>query len=180
MAGNLALHPAPGLGDLLPGFFAVPQNPMDLAQSGITRSQGIGDILPGSFVVPQNPIVNFTTGRVGLIGQQTGGPGQLNGKKVGGCGCGGGCGGCGSSHGMGQLTQVMSDLTAGNFTQALMTDTIGGFPTYVWVGGGLVLLYLLAGPSQGSSRVSRARRAYGAYHSNPRRSGRRRRRMSRR
>ena len=43
----LNYHPAPGLGDLLPGFFVVPQNPITDTQ-GTTYVPRIGDILPGS------------------------------------------------------------------------------------------------------------------------------------
>ena len=63
---NIGVHPAPGLGDLMAGWFAVPQNSIT---DGVTYTPGIGDILPGSFVVPQNPIKDFTKGQVQLIGQ---------------------------------------------------------------------------------------------------------------
>ena len=61
-------HPAPGLGDLLPGWLVVPQNPVRaaetalvptvqaLAPGAIMRKPHMGDFLPASFVVPQNPI----------------------------------------------------------------------------------------------------------------------------
>ena len=77
----LRYHPAPGLGDLLPGFFVVPQNPIKDAQ-GVTYVPRIGDILPGSFVVPQNPIKDYMTGRLNLIGRDPNVPGTMNGKGV--------------------------------------------------------------------------------------------------
>ena len=69
----LNYHPAPGLGDLLPGFFVVPQNPITDTQ-GTTYVPRIGDILPGSFPVPQNPIKDYMTGQLSLIGRQPGDP----------------------------------------------------------------------------------------------------------
>lgn len=55
---HLNFHPAPGLGDLLPGAFVVPQNPIDgesrRATSYVPR---MGELLPGSFSVPQNPLI---------------------------------------------------------------------------------------------------------------------------
>lgn len=163
---QLSLHPAPGLNELLPGWFAVPQNPVTRSQEGVTYTPGIGDILRGHFVVPQNPIVNFTSGAVPLIGQQPGAHGgQLNGEPVGmggcGCGCGGGCGG-----GMGDISadfsKVSSDISAGLYSQAL-SDPVMGVPLWGWLTGAVVATMFLAGPSQGPSRISRARRAVKSY-----------------
>lgn len=86
-------HPAPGLGDLLPGFFVVPQNPVRdaegplvpsvqaLAAGAVLKKPHMGDFLPATFAVPQNPI------RKSLASNMNG----LNGL---GCGCAG-TGGCG-------------------------------------------------------------------------------------
>jgi len=184
---RLGIHPAPGMGEILPGWFAVPQNPVDVGMSGVSYTPGIGEILPGSFVVPQNPLKAFTTGNVKLIGQtggSGGGSGQLNGVAVSDCGCGcGGHGGCGSGGGMGQLslsnvgsefTTFTTDLTAGNFTQALTVDTLFGFPAGITLATAALAAYFLLGPSTGPSRVARAHRAYRTYASNPRRRRRRR------
>lgn len=161
---NLSIHPAPGLGDLLPGFFAVPQNPIDVGLSGITYAPGIGDILPGAFAVPQNPIKDYTSGTVKLIGQQSGGAGQLNGQPTCGCGCGG-HGGCGG--GMGDISTDIStftsQLTAGNFSGALSSPILG-LPAYMYLLGIAGLLFFFGG-STGPSRATRARRAYKAYAS---------------
>jgi hypothetical protein len=147
MAGNIHVHPAPGLGDLMPGWFAVPQDPITAAQQGVTYTPGIGDILPGAFVVPQNPIKDFVSGQVKMIGQGQGkGYGNVQPQNSTGCGCGGSCGGCGghSSGGMGQISTDLSnmgtDLTSGNFTQfftdfgaLLQEPTVLGIP--LWVAG---------------------------------------------
>lgn len=71
-------HPAPGMGELLPGFFVVPQNPLwdnksrTLAPGGFAGARyipHIGDILPGRFSVPQNPLIaQVRKGMAGLSG----------------------------------------------------------------------------------------------------------------
>jgi len=87
---RLNYHPAPGLGDLLPGFFVVPQNPVRDAETAlvpsvqalnpgaILKKPHIGDFLPGTFfAVPQNPVrKNLATGMGGL---SCGGSGQCSG-----------------------------------------------------------------------------------------------------
>jgi len=175
MAGNIHSHPAPGLGDLMPGWFALPQNPMT---DGVSYTPGIGDILAtGGYTVPQNPIRDYTKGQVSIIGQQNGpGPGMLNGEPVSmtagntgmGCGCGGACGGGGGcgSHGMGQLTfnptgdltAISTDFSNGNYMNVL-TDSFLNLPVWGWLAIGAV--FLSAGGS--NSHVSRARRAAAAY-----------------
>lgn len=168
---QLSHHPAPGLGDILPGWFAVPQNPVIAKQQGITYAPTIGDILPGSYPVPQNPIKDYTKGQVRMIGQApSAGSGQLNGVGVGNCGCGcngaGACGdhgacGCGVS-GLGSISddfaKISSDITSMNLLQAVQ-DPIFGVP--VWAVAGALYLMLFMGGSQ--SHVSRARRAVKAY-----------------
>jgi hypothetical protein len=160
MAGNIHIHPAPGLGDLMPGWFAVPQDPITAAREGVTYTPGIGDILPGAFVVPQNPIKDFVSGQVKMIGQGQGkGYGNVQPQNAhphsnGGCGCGGSCGGCsGSSQpsgGMGQistdLANMGTDLSTGNFTQfftdtgtLLQEPTVLGIP--LWFAG--IMTYFL-------------------------------------
>lgn len=143
MAGNINFHPAPNraLGELLPGWFDVPQNPITQQAYGVAYTPTLGEIMPGSYAVPQNPMMDFTRGNVLPIGMKPGVKGQINGQPVGvsgvGCGCGGSCGG-GCGGGMGDistdLSTFMADLTAGNFSQALFTDTIMGFPAYAAVG----------------------------------------------
>lgn len=170
---NIGVHPAPGLGDLMAGWFAVPQNSIT---DGITYTPGIGDILPGSFVVPQNPIKDYTKGITKIIGQAPGsGPGLINGQPVmtsagtsgSGCGCGGACGGGGGcSGGLGQLTfnpsgdftTISNDLSAGNYMNVL-TDSFLNLPVWGWLAIGVV--FATAGGS--NSHVSRARRAAAAY-----------------
>jgi len=69
----------------------------------------------------------------------------------GGCGCGGTCGGCGG-HGMGQLStdfsSMVGNLTSGNFstawtnfTSVLSDPLVGSVPTWVFLAGGIALLW---------------------------------------
>ena len=159
----LNYHPAPGLGDLLPGFYVVPQNPITDAH-GVSYVPRIGDILPGSFPVPQNPIKDYMNGRLNLIGREPGVPGTVNGKGVSGCGCGGSCGnpGCG---GLGDIsadfTKISSDISAGNYMQ-VFSDTVFGIP--VWAVAAGLGLFLFAGGEK-HSYVGRGRRAAAAARS---------------
>ena len=173
MAANIHRHPAPNraLGELLPGWYDVPQNPMAARNYGVAYTPTLGEIMPGSFAVPQNPMKNFTAGNVQPLAVAPGAPGQVNGAPVmpgsgsGMSGCGGSCGGacgcngqCGGGVGdiSSDLSQFMSDLTAGNFTQALTVDTIAGFPSWAVVGGVVAIgLYFFAGTGD-----SRAKSAY--------------------
>lgn len=150
---QLTHHPAPGLGDLLPGFFVVPQNPLQ----PVTYTPRIGEIMPGSFVVPQNPIMAYTTGNVRPIG---------TGNGISGCGCGGSCGGCGGGKingspisGIGDWTtdwaNISGKATAGDFMGVLQA-TVFGVP--VWAVGAGLALVMFAGGSE-HSYAGRGRRA---------------------
>ena len=148
-------HPAPGLGDLLPGFFVVPQNPIMDATTYVPR---IGEILPGSFPVPQNPIKDYMTGRLNLIAREPGVPGKINGKLSGCSGsgdcCGGSCGG-GLSGVSEDFALIQADISAGDYGKAIQ-DPILGIP--VWgILAGLVLLMTVGGEQH--SYYGRGRRA---------------------
>lgn len=157
MAGNIPYHPAPGsIGELLPGFYNVPQNPIVMARQGVTRRPGIAEIIDGYYVVPQNPIVQQVSGNVKPLGTS-------------GCGCSGGSGrpcGCagklnGRSIGVGDWPAIQADISAGNYGQ-IMNEQLLGFPvTTVLLAGVAVYLLLFMGGKE--SHVSRARRAVRAY-----------------
>lgn len=155
--GMINHHPAPGLGDLLPGFFVVPQNP--IAQ-GTTYVPRIGDILPGSYPVPQNPIKDYMSGRLNLIGREPGVKGTVNG--VSGC-CGGACGDCGG--GLGDLSEdwgaIQANITAGNYMDA-MKNTVFGIPVWA-IAAGLGVMFFMGGEKHSyygrSRRATRAARA---------------------
>lgn len=128
---HLNFHPAPGFGDLLPGFFVVPQNPIrgastplvpsvQAASMGtIVRVPHVGDLLPGQFPVPQNPIIAaLATGMNGMRGM--------------GCGCGGDCGcGCGGTSPSGiQGLSGISDSVAAWVTADSPVSGVSNFVFY--------------------------------------------------
>lgn len=154
---NISHHPAPGLGDLLPGFFVVPQNPVTDA---VRYVPNLGDIMPGAFVVPQNPVVDRAAGHVVPIGTS---------GVSGGCGCGcSGGGGCGVSKlnhqpiGMGDVaadwSKFQTDISGGGFMTALQ-DTFMGMP--VWGVLAIGAAFMFMGGSE--SHYRRGRRAVAAY-----------------
>src|SRR3972149_2183549 len=147
-------HPAPGLGDLLPGFHTVPQNPFK--GEPITYQPRIGEILPASYSVPQNPIKDYMGGRLHQIAREPGAEGVLNGKVVGvGCGdvgCGGiGNCGCASCGGLGDissdLSAVSDKFSAGDYMGAIQAP-IFGIPLWAIVAA-IVAVPMLMGKSGG-------------------------------
>jgi len=153
-------HPAPGLGLYMPGWYSVPQNPIE---GGVSYTPRIGEILPGSFPVPQNPIKDYMNGRLNMIGREPGVKGTINGMS--GCSCGGTCGGCGDIVGLGgiseDISKITSDLSAGDFGQALQ-DTVFSIPVWA-IAAGLGLLFFMGGEQHSyygrSRRAARAARA---------------------
>lgn len=156
---NLNVHPAPGLGDLMAGYFVVPQDPITMANEGVSRKPSLGDFIDASFVVPQNPLLAQISGTVAPIGQGSAGmPIKPSGHKHSGLGCGGGgscgCGGAcgGGGGGLGTLstdwTQFTTDLEAGNITTALQ-DTIVGIPAWVYAAGIAALVYMSSSGKKG-------------------------------
>lgn len=132
---------APGLGslqDLLPGTYAIPQNPIRDAGTPLVPSplavmpQGyrvphLAELMPGKFAEPENPIIRA------LAYGYTGTPSP---KKAGmGCGCGGSCG-CGG--GMGDLS---SWLTTSNGIGPV------SLPNWVWVAAAFGAVYIFKKPT---------------------------------
>lgn len=122
-------HPSPGFGDLLPGFFVVPQNPIKAGEAKYIPA--IGDLLPGRFSVPQNP----------LIAQIRAGMSKLSGLA--GCCCGGDAGagsggantgdaGTGFINGAPVLTEGVGDLL-GSINWLTVAVAVGG--TYLLMKG---------------------------------------------
>lgn len=153
----LGFHPAPGFGELLPGSFVVPQNPIrdagtplvpsvQAANGGqISYRPHIGELLPGMFTVPQNPI---------LLGLAQG-VGQPNLGCAGG-GCGGSCNG-------------MSGLDLASATGFLTEPLVAGIPGWM-VLAGAVVAYMVISP--GGSDYRAARRTLDAEHRGYRRASR--------
>ena len=143
-------HPAPGLGQMLPGWFAVPQNPMGGASPRYQPS--MGEIVGASFVVPQNPLVRaMAQGVMPDQGKGLMGTGFPKDDCVCGCGGGGGCGG-----GMGSLTDDLS----GYFEQAKTYATDGGTGTLVTVAVVGLILWSTLGGSAYKDRAAALRAEY--------------------
>lgn len=179
-------HPAPGIGVLMPGQFAVPQNPLRPA----TYRPTIGEFMAARFTVPQNPILDAVAS--GDIGRPQTGPGAAwrrlkNGGGMGCASCGGGCngsgggGGCGCSGGMkltgpglvglsglaGDVLGVDTDAlgtTIGDTWDQLTQFKVAGVPVVYLVGGWLAYSFLFGQKATGyrPSRYERARRRLAA------------------
>lgn len=76
---RLNFHPAIGFGDLMDGWFVVPQNPIRTpgtplvpslqatAPGRILRRGRLAELMPGGFTVPQNPL-RMALGSIGCSG----------------------------------------------------------------------------------------------------------------
>ncbi len=163
---QINIHPAPGLGDLAPGWFVVPQNPLRpdstvlvpsvqaSAPGQITRKPHIGEFVAASFTVPQNPIVkNLQTHMGGLAGGM-------------GCGCGTpDCNG-------GPNYQGLSGFDVSTVTDwAKATSPVAGLPNWALWGGGLVAAYLIFMPG-GSEYRQKSRALASQYRGYRRAAGR--------
>ncbi len=85
---RLNAHPAPGFGDLMDGWFVVPQNPIRTpgtplvpslqatAPGRVLRRGTLAELMPGGFSVPQNPL-RMALGGLGC-GCSSGACGQAN------------------------------------------------------------------------------------------------------
>jgi len=155
----ISYHPAPGLGDLLPGFFAVPQNPFDRAVHGITQIPHVGELLAARWTIPENPLA-----RMVVMGPA---PHCL----CSGPGCGIGCGPNGVS-GLGGIEDIWTTIKNTASTAWATAKTAvggiagGGWQTYALIGGGLLVVYFLTSRGKGRSpyrqAVSEARKKYTA------------------
>lgn len=61
---HIGIHPAPGLGDMVPGWFVIPNNPIRDGQSatGVGYIPHIGELIPAKFGIPENPIIRGLAG----------------------------------------------------------------------------------------------------------------------
>lgn len=161
-ANRLPFHPAPGFGELVSGFYVVPQNPLRMAQEGISRIPTLGEFMYGSFPVPFNPLWNYVAGDVRPLGQ-----GHTIFAGSGMCGCGGDCGGgCGCGGGMGALDFSSMSGFMTSVSSLATQDSLGlGIPNWGYAAVGVIAYMFLFGTAGGTgkSRASRARRAYRSY-----------------
>lgn len=159
-------HMAPGLGDLIPGWFVVPQNPIQAAaQGGVKYIPKMGELIGASFVVPQNPLKRAlglpeappsmlqrgSTWVEEMYAKAKSAVG-LSGMGCGGCGCGGSCGGCGMSG--------ITDSTI-DFDWDKITSGTAGWPTYAIIAGGAWLAFSMMSRGKGyREAVSTAKRRH--------------------
>lgn len=132
---NLNFHPAPGMGELMAGWFSVPQNPITAA---VRYTPRIGELVNAHFSLPENPLVNPH-----VLGMR-------------------GCG-CQSREGMGAVDfgsawQSVTDTASGAL------DSVRGWGVNPWIiGGGLAVAALLLfrpGGSEYRRAMSSARAKY--------------------
>lgn len=134
---HLPFHPAPGLGELLPGFFVVPQNPITAAVKGTQYIPHVGELLPASFSVPQNPIVKtFQTNMNGLGACPRGNCGGFTGALAG-----------ATLPGMSGLGEMdMSSFNPGNWSTA----------TWALVAAGGIVLLMMSRPGKSAYQAAMA------------------------
>jgi hypothetical protein len=58
---HLQFHPAPGLGDMVPGFTYLPYNPVTGSREYRGGRTHIGYLMPGKFAEPENPVMRAVT-----------------------------------------------------------------------------------------------------------------------
>lgn len=159
---NEGISRVPSLGEFLDASFVVPQNPlraqitgtvapigqgvagMPIHRRGYRRNSGMGvsaSRYPDDYDRTLNnyPGVGTSLPFGGLAGVGCGGGSDC------GCGCGGGLGTIATD-----LTQLQSDIAAGNYTTAL-SDTIAGIPAWVY-GAALVALFMMNSKRSGTGR----------------------------
>lgn len=156
---QLRHHPAPGFGELMPGFHVVPQNPIRdagtvlvpsvqaAAGNQIVRVPHMGELLPGTFRVPSNPILkNLTGGMSGL--------------------------GCGPACGLGQVQQaaasgnLMGSLggTIGSVGTWLQQSMLFGIPNWALVAAGIgAVMFMAPGGSEYRGKRAALRSQYRGY-----------------
>lgn len=166
---RMPFHPAPGLGDLVGGFFVVPQNPiMDAGTpmvpsvqaqypNRITRRPRMGDLVAASFVVPQNPL-------------------WPNAQPMSQAGLG--CASCSGANfygmsGLGQsFSAVWTDVTSGNFSQGVTDFTswigestiISGLPNWgILAAGAVALMLFMPSGSEYRQKSKALRSQYRGY-----------------
>jgi hypothetical protein len=157
---QLSFHPAPGLGDLTPGFFVVPSNPIRndstvlvpsvQASAGgrIVRKPHIGEFVAASFVVPSNPIRrNLATGMMGLGGGMGG---------CGGMGCGCGTPDCGGGYGYNPYGLQGLDLTSIEAWAQQPSFVSPSVPNWMLYGGAAAAAYFLLMPGGSEYRQKRS------------------------
>lgn len=136
---------APGFGDILPGNFVVPQNPLHPGTMDGVRVPHVGELMPARFAEPENPLLNALQGRIM--------PGN---------------GGCGSCSGMGALD--LSSIT----TSVSSWASSQPWTTWAVIGAAAIGVFYLSGRgSSGSAYRQEKREMMAKLRAKYRRRGRR-------
>jgi len=139
------------MGDLVPGSFPVPDNPILLGTAQATGMTGIGDLVNAAFPVPQNPILAATSmdrpkvltppdTRNALVRQLTAaktGPVSMN--------------------GVGQVDATSVLQSTGQFLDQTLSVDNYNIPYWV-IGGAVLALYLMTGGK--NNRYSRLKQVH--------------------
>lgn len=172
----LSTHPAPGLGELVPGSFWVPQNPLvpGTFTGEVAYIPRAVERLPGRCGVQSNPLYKALNGGIngsgpsGVgCGDDCAGMGGCGCAAGGGCGCGGSCGGtgsCGVGCGMGSISDSLASAwssVTGSFS-GLAASVPGGGYTLAAAAGLLLLLAFRPGGSEYKRAVGSAKAQYRA------------------
>lgn len=140
---QINFHPAPGLGDLINGWFVVPQNPLRTtptvivpsvqatAPGQILRKPRLGDFVAATFTVPQNPLAT----KLGLSGV--------------------GCAGCGCAGGQNYSGLQGFDLETIK-TWAQQPSIVSAIPNWALYGVAAAGAYLLLMPGGSDYRAARS------------------------
>jgi hypothetical protein len=173
---HLSMHPAPGLGELVPGSFVVPQNPLvpGAFTGEVSYIPRAVERLPGRWTMQSNPLYKALNGGINGVSVGTGGCDDCTGMGCGGgcaagggCGCGGSCGGagsCGVGCGMGSISDSIASAWAsvtGSFS-GLAASVPGGSYTLAAAAGLLLLLAFRPGGSEYKRAVGSAKAQYRA------------------
>ena len=120
-----AIH---GMGDLVPGWFPVPQTPVG------AKRPGMGDLVPGWFSVPQTPVGAKGMGHIG-------------------CGSDCNCGPCSSQGGMGQIDlSLTGDGIATSLGTSLGITSMPDIPNWVIYAAGIGIIYAIYSAEKGTRR----------------------------
>ena len=126
-------HPSPGLGELLPGWFIVPQNPITAAMGVrpvLGRVPKMGELVRAHWTLPQNPLINS----LATVGKPYG-MSSLN------------CAGCDDRVSLGSL---------GEFNLSDLTNSLSQNKTLLLWGGAALILFLILMSRPGKSAYQQA------------------------
>jgi hypothetical protein len=141
---HIPFHPAPGLGELMPGMFTIPQNPITMARHGVTYTPTAAEVIPFKTRETNGLCKSFASIR-GVGGGFGCGCGSLSA-----CGCGGGGGCTAGCPGVAGMSGIFDDA------QVWWRGWTAGIPN-VWIIGGLAAAVLVLPMFMGAGGGKRGR-----------------------